>query len=79
MNSNPSIKCSVSSCAYHNGQQSACTLNEIKVGCTGTDVADCSSTGSVSSKVAIHRPPTDHCSMKTKIPGGQQPPGDFPL
>ena len=34
MNSNPSIKCSVSSCAYHNGQQSACTLNEIKVGCT---------------------------------------------
>ena len=34
MNSNPSIKCSVSSCAYHNSQQCACTLNEIKVGCT---------------------------------------------
>ena len=35
MTANPSIKCSVSSCAYHNGQQNACTLNEIKVGCCG--------------------------------------------
>ena len=54
MNSNPSIKCSVYSCAYHNGQQSACTLNEIKVGCTGTDVADCSSTECASFKLGNH-------------------------
>ena len=54
MNSNPSIKCSVSSCAYHNGQQSACTLNEIKVGCTTANVADCTATECASFKLGDH-------------------------
>ena len=44
MTANPSIKCSVSSCAYHNGQQNACTLNEIKVGCCDPSVTNCAST-----------------------------------
>ena len=30
---NPSIKCSVTNCAYHDGTENYCTLNEIKVGC----------------------------------------------
>ena len=60
MNSNPSIKCSVSSCAYHNGQQSACTLNEIKVGCTGTDVAHSPPSDSPPSKLANPAPSSNH-------------------
>lgn len=54
MNSNPSIKCSVSSCAYHNSQQCACTLNEIKVGCTAANVADCAATECASFKLGDH-------------------------
>ncbi|MEQ2444216.1 DUF1540 domain-containing protein [Pseudoflavonifractor intestinihominis] len=54
MNSNPSIKCSVSSCAYHNSQQCACTLNEIKVGCTTSNVADCTATECASFKLGDH-------------------------
>ena len=79
MNSNPSIKCSVSSCAYHNGQQSACTLNEIKVGCTGTDVADCPSTECASFKGANRGPRCNHWARESKIPGGLMAAGDFPL
>lgn len=30
---NPSIKCSVDTCAYHSGAQNCCSLNSIKVGC----------------------------------------------
>ena len=32
-NANPSIKCSVSSCAYHCNDKNYCSLNEINVGC----------------------------------------------
>ena len=31
---NPSIQCSVSNCAYHCGGENYCTRNEIQVGCT---------------------------------------------
>jgi hypothetical protein len=44
MNANPSIKCSVSSCSYHNCNQNACTLNEIKVGCCQSNVSKCEAT-----------------------------------
>lgn len=43
-NANPSIKCSVSSCAYHCTDQNNCTLNEIKVGCCDPNVSNCAST-----------------------------------
>lgn len=33
---NPSIGCSVNSCAYHCGKSQHCTLNEIMVGGCGT-------------------------------------------
>lgn len=52
--SNPSIKCSVNSCAYHNGQTQACTLNEIKVGCTQTNVGKCDQTECASFKLGDH-------------------------
>lgn len=31
---NTSIKCTVSSCVYHNDPQDYCSLDAIKVGCT---------------------------------------------
>ncbi len=49
---NPSIKCSVSSCSYHSGNH--CTLNEIKVGCTTSNVCDCTSTECASFKLGDH-------------------------
>ena len=51
---NPSIKCSVNSCAYHNGQAQACTLNEIKVGCCGTNVGNPAETECASFKLGDH-------------------------
>lgn len=53
-NANPSIKCSVSSCAYHNGQKGACTLGTIQVGCTCSQVAECGSTECASFKLGSH-------------------------
>ncbi len=44
MNVNPSIKCSVSSCSYHNNTKNACTLNEISVGCSQSQVSNCKAT-----------------------------------
>ena len=52
--SNPSIKCSVNSCAYHNGQAQACTLDTIKVGCCDTNVANCAETECASFKLGDH-------------------------
>ena len=49
---NPSIKCSVNSCTYH--ADNHCTLNEIKVGCTTPNVADCTSTECASFKLGEH-------------------------
>lgn len=51
MNANPSIKCSVVSCAYHNDNQNLCTLNEIMVGCTQSNVSKCESTECASFKL----------------------------
>ena len=42
--SNPSIKCSVNSCAYHNGQAQTCTLDAIKVGCCDATPTKCEGT-----------------------------------
>ncbi len=39
---NPSIKCTVSSCAHHKNQ--SCTLNEIQVGCCQKKVGCCQDT-----------------------------------
>ncbi len=39
---NPSIKCSVSSCSHH--KDAHCTLNEIHVGCTQNSVGQCDQT-----------------------------------
>lgn len=54
MSSNSSIKCSVDSCAYHDKQQHACSLKEIKVGCTTANVADCTCTECASFKLGDH-------------------------
>lgn len=51
---NPSIKCSVNSCAYHDGQAQACTLNEIKVGCCDSNVCNCTETECASFKLGDH-------------------------
>ena len=52
--SNPSIKCSVNSCAYHNGQAQTCTLDAIKVGCCDSTVASRTETECSSFKLGDH-------------------------
>ena len=54
INGNPSIKCSVSSCAYHNKTNSQCTLQAIQVGCTCKDVGKCESTECSSFRLGDH-------------------------
>ena len=51
---NPSIKCSVNSCAYHHGQAQACTLDSIKVGCCDANVSSCTGTECASFKLGDH-------------------------
>lgn len=41
---NSNIKCSVSSCAYHNKDKSACSLSSIQVGTCGPASKDCACT-----------------------------------
>ena len=53
-NANPSIKCTVSSCANQNGTQHTCTLDEIKVGCTTSEVSNCAATECASFKLGDH-------------------------
>ena len=53
-NTNPSIRCSVNSCAYHNGQTQGCTLKEIKVGCCDPSVAKCDQTQCASFDLGTH-------------------------
>ena len=53
-NTNPSIKCTVGSCAYHNNQAQACTLKEIKVGSCGTNAGSCTDTECASFKLGDH-------------------------
>ena len=52
-NGNPSIKCSVNSCAYH-ATTGQCTLQEISVGCTCKDVSKCESTECASFRLGNH-------------------------
>ena len=51
---NPSIACTVSTCAFHCKDQNHCSLNEIKVGCTAANVADCAATECASFKLGDH-------------------------
>lgn len=51
---NPSIKCTVNSCAYHCAEQQACSLNEIKVGCCDSNVCNCAETECASFKLGDH-------------------------
>ena len=41
---NPSIECSVTSCAYHCNDKQYCSLNTIKVGCTDAKPTSCGAT-----------------------------------
>ena len=52
-NSNPSIKCSVSSCAHH-GSTGMCTLQSIQVGCTQQNVSKCEATECSSFQLGDH-------------------------
>ena len=56
-NSNPSIACTVTSCAYHCKDQNHCSLNEIKVGCCDPKVTDCTATECAS----FHLGGCEHC------------------
>ncbi len=53
-NGNPSIKCSVSSCAYHSGAADRCTLQAIQVGCTQSSVSKCEATECASFQLGDH-------------------------
>ena len=49
---NPSIKCTVNSCAHH--KDAHCTLNEIQVGCCQSSVSNCENTECASFKLGDH-------------------------
>lgn len=49
---NPSIKCTVNSCAHYKDQR--CTLNEIQVGHCQNSVCDCKETECASFKLGDH-------------------------
>lgn len=51
---NPSIKCSVTSCAYHSGADDHCTLKAIHVGCTQQNVSKCDCTECSSFQLGDH-------------------------
>ena len=53
-NGNPSIKCSVDSCAYHSGAQNCCSLDSIKVGCCDCSPTKCEGTECASFKLGDH-------------------------
>lgn len=53
-NGNPSIKCTVNSCAHHATAADLCTLQEIKVGHTCKDVSKCESTECDSFQLGDH-------------------------
>lgn len=52
--SNPCIKCTVSSCAYHNSKDQACTLQSIQVGYCNSHVANPGETECASFKLGNH-------------------------
>ena len=49
---NTSIKCSVSSCAFHNGPYNCCSLESIKVGCCDSHPTKCEGTECASFELA---------------------------
>ncbi|HJA63031.1 MAG TPA: DUF1540 domain-containing protein [Candidatus Intestinimonas stercoravium] len=49
-NANPSIACTVNTCAYHCKDQDHCSLSSIRVGCCGAQPMDCASTECASFK-----------------------------
>ena len=49
---NTSIKCSVSSCAFHNGPYNCCSLESIKVGCCDSTPTKCEGTVCASFELA---------------------------
>ena len=53
-NANPSIECTVTSCTHHCADKQYCSLNTIKVGCMGTDVATCGATECASFELGGH-------------------------
>ena len=48
---NTSIKCSVSSCAFHTGPHDCCSLESIKVGCCDSHPTQCEGTECASFKL----------------------------
>ena len=48
---NPSIRCSVDTCTYHNGAQNCCSLDAIKVGCCDCAPTKCEGTECASFKL----------------------------
>lgn len=54
INGNPSIKCTVNSCAYHANSSGLCTLNSIDVGCTKQNVSECQATECSSFQLGDH-------------------------
>lgn len=57
-NANPSIECSVTSCAHHCNDRQYCSLNTIKVGCQDSDVASSCATECASFRLGDHG---SHC------------------
>ncbi|MCD8331373.1 MAG: DUF1540 domain-containing protein [Oscillospiraceae bacterium] len=51
---NPSIECSVSSCAYHCNDKQYCSLDTIKVGCQERNVGSCDCTECASFRLGDH-------------------------
>ena len=49
---NTSIKCSVSSCAFHTGPYNCCSLEAIKVGCCDSTPTKCEGTECASFELA---------------------------
>jgi hypothetical protein len=54
-NANSSIKCSVTSCAYHCNEKNYCSLEEIKVGCCDPTVTDSADTECASFRMSGQR------------------------
>jgi len=53
-NANPSIECTVTSCAYHCNDKQYCSLNTIKVGHQGANVATPGATECASFELGDH-------------------------
>lgn len=57
---NPSIKCSVNSCAHHKDHH--CVLNEIQVGCCSNNVGESDATECVSFRLGDHGTQCPDCT-----------------